>query len=225
MKLHWIEPTDAPDAFPSVETALSDPPGLLAAGGDLSPERLMAGYRRGIFPWYSIGQPILWWSPHPRCVLWPDEFKCSKSLAKTARNRGFELRIDSCFADTVANCGDRSLRSEGTWITRDMKQAYQHLHQLGYAHSVETWLDGHLVGGLYGVQLGQVFYGESMFSRERDASKFALLHLCRGALPNPVSLIDCQMSTPHLHSLGAITLPRSEFVAHLARLTEPTAAG
>jgi leucyl/phenylalanyl-tRNA---protein transferase len=218
-KLHWIDPTDAADASPSVDTAMIDPPGLLAAGGDLSPERLLAGYRRGIFPWYSTGQPVLWWSPDPRCVLWPAAFKCSKSLAKAARNRGFELRIDTCFAQTVASCGDRSLRSEGTWITRDMKQAYQRLHQQGYAHSVETWLDGQLVGGLYGVQLGRVFYGESMFSRTRDASKFALRQLCGGALPHLVELIDCQMTTPHLESLGATTLPRSEFVAHLALLT------
>ena len=222
MNLTWIAPNAPCDAFPPVETALSEPPGLLAAGGNLSPERLLVGYRRGIFPWYSPGQPILWWSPDPRCVLWPQEFKCTRSLAKTARNRGFELRTDTCFAEVMTACGDSALRAEGTWITPDMRHAYQQLYQRGHAHSVETWLDGHLVGGLYGVKLGRVFFGESMFSLERDASKFALLHLCQQTLRDAlgaITLIDCQMATPHLLSLGARNMARSEFVTQLATLT------
>lgn len=215
--LTWINETDAADAFPSVETALTEPPGLLAAGGDLSVERLLAAYRRGIFPWYSQGQPILWWCPDPRTVLFPSELRVSRSLMKTIRNRGFEARFDTDFAGVMASCGDRSLRPEGTWITRDMRRAYQQLHEQGIAHSVETWLDNELVGGLYGVQLGRVFFGESMFSRVSDASKFALKMLCDGSFATNVQLIDCQMSTPHLLGLGAREIPRGEFIALLHR--------
>lgn len=214
-QLLWLSEQDPPDAFPAVEQALLEPQGLLAAGGDLSPERLLAGYRRGIFPWYSHGQPILWWSPDPRAVLFPDELKISRSLAKRARNRGFEVRVNTAFAAVMAACGDRHLRPEGTWITRDMRLAYQQLHQQGCAHSVETWLDGQLVGGLYGVRLGRVFFGESMFSRVSDASKIALKALCSQQLGTPLMLIDCQMATPHLLSLGVREIPRREFVALL----------
>jgi leucyl/phenylalanyl-tRNA--protein transferase len=195
-----------------VELALNEPPGLLAAGGDLRPERLLAAYRRGIFPWYSRGQPILWWSPDPRTVLFPRELKVSRSLAKTIRKRGFEARFNTEFSGVMAGCGDSSLRPEGTWINNDMHQAYQRLHQLGFAHCMETWLDDELVGGLYGVQLGRVFYGESMFSRVTDASKFALKMLCDRLIDQQVVMIDCQMSTPHLLSLGAREIPRREFV-------------
>jgi leucyl/phenylalanyl-tRNA--protein transferase len=195
-----------------VELALNEPPGLLAAGGDLRPERLLAAYRRGIFPWYSRGQPILWWSPDPRTVLFPRELKVSRSLAKTIRKRGFEARFNTEFSGVMAGCGDRALRPEGTWINNDMHQAYQRLHQLGFAHCMETWLDDELVGGLYGVQLGRVFYGESMFSRVTDASKFALKMLCDRLIDQQVVMIDCQMSTPHLLSLGAREIPRREFV-------------
>jgi leucyl/phenylalanyl-tRNA---protein transferase len=215
--LVWLDERDPPDVFPPVESALSDPPGLLAAGGDLRPERLLAAYRRGIFPWYSRGQPILWWSPDPRTVLFPSEFKVSHSLAKTIRKRGFEARFDTAFTAVMKSCGDPVLRPEGTWISNDMLAAYQHLHQLGYAHSVETWLDGQLVGGVYGVQLGKVFYGESMFSRETDASKFALKMLCDHLIAQQVVMIDCQMSTPHLTSLGAREIARREFVELLRR--------
>lgn len=215
--LIWINETDPVDSFPSVELALLEPPGLLAAGGDLRVERLLAAYRRGIFPWYSQGQPILWWCPDPRTVLFPSELKVSRSLAKTIRNRGFEARFDSDFSGVMAGCGDSSLRPEGTWITRDMRRAYQQLHQQGLAHSVETWLDNELVGGLYGVRLGRVFFGESMFSRVSDASKFALKMLCDHSIANDVQLIDCQMSTPHLLGLGAREIPRREFIALLHR--------
>jgi len=208
----WLSEHDPPDAFPPAENALHEPDGLLAAGGDLKPARLLAAYRRGIFPWYSRGQPILWWSPDPRTVLFPQQMKVSRSLAKRARNSGFETRFDTDFMGVMRACGDRALRPEGTWITREMCAAYAELHRLGYAHSVETWLNGELVGGLYGVRLGKVFFGESMFSRVSDASKFALKSLCEHLIEQQVAIIDCQMATPHLLSLGACLIPRSEFL-------------
>lgn len=208
----WLSEHDPPEAFPPAENALREPDGLLAAGGDLQPARLLAAYRRGIFPWYSRGQPILWWSPDPRAVLFPQKMKISHSLAKTCRNRGFEVRFDTCFAEVMQACGDRKLRPEGTWITREMRAAYVELHRLGYAHSVETWFNGELAGGLYGVKLGGVFFGESMFSRVSDASKFALKCLCERLIEQHVAVIDCQMATSHLLSLGATSIPRSEFL-------------
>lgn len=211
----WLSESDPADSFPPLSTALREPDGLLAAGGDLKPERLLAAYRRGIFPWYSQGQPILWWSPDPRAVLFPTEFKTSRSLAKTGRNRGFEARLDTDFTSVIQACGCQTLRPEGTWLSPEMSDAYRQLHQLGYAHSVETWRDGQLVGGLYGVRLGGVFFGESMFCRERDASKFALKWLCEYLLEQKVAMIDCQMATPHLLSLGARLIPRMEFLTLL----------
>jgi leucyl/phenylalanyl-tRNA--protein transferase len=211
----WLSEHDAPDFFPPVHSALRDPDGLLAAGGDLSPNRLMAAYRRGIFPWYSRGQPILWWSPDPRAVLIPQELRITRSLRKTLRHRGFECRMDNAFDDVIRMCGDSELRPEGTWISREMRAAYIRLHSLGVAHSVETWLGDRLVGGLYGVQLGRVFFGESMFSVEADASKVALVHLCEELAQRQVGLIDCQMATPHLLSMGARLMARSEFAARL----------
>jgi len=208
----WLSEHDPPDAFPPAESALQEPDGLLAAGGDLQPARLLAAYRRGIFPWYSRGQPILWWSPDPRAVLFPQEMKVSRSLAKTARNRGFEARFNTEFAAVMNACGDRKLRPEGTWITREMRQAYLELYRLGHAHSFETCLQGELVGGLYGVRLGNVFFGESMFSRVSDASKFALKCLCERLIEQRVAMIDCQMATPHLLSLGARLISRCEFL-------------
>jgi leucyl/phenylalanyl-tRNA---protein transferase len=213
----WLGESDAPDDFPPVERALREPDGLLAAGGDLSPERLLAAYRRGIFPWYSRGQPILWWSPDPRAILIPQELKVSRSLAKTLRNADFEPRFDTSFDAVMQACGERRLRPEGTWITRDMRDAYARLHQLGYAHSVEIWRRDELVGGLYGVALGHVFYGESMFSRERDASKVALKYLCDRLIDLDFALIDCQMATSHLQSLGAKLIARVEFTQLLDR--------
>lgn len=213
--LVWISESDAPDSFPPVERALKEPDGLVAAGGDLSPERLLAAYRRGIFPWYSRGQPILWWSPDPRAVLIPAEFKVSHSLAKTLRQGKFDVRFDTCFADVIRSCGDRKLRPEGTWISPEMRAAYIHLHSLGYAHSVEVFASDEIVGGLYGVALGKVFFGESMFSRVTDASKVALKSLCDRLIERGFVLIDCQMVTPHLLSLGAKAVPRAEFTAVL----------
>jgi leucyl/phenylalanyl-tRNA---protein transferase len=215
-----LRPGDPPGAFPPIEQALDEPDGLLCAGGDLSPARLLEAYRRGIFPWYSEGQPILWWSPDPRAVLFPAEFRIARSLAKTLRNRGYETRLDGGFAQVVAGCAESGRRPEGTWISPEMQSAYQQLYRLGHAHSVETWRAGRLVGGLYGVALGRVFFGESMFSVERDASKVALARLVDESLARGVDLIDCQMTSPHLESLGARCIPRDRFRALLSSAIE-----
>jgi leucyl/phenylalanyl-tRNA--protein transferase len=212
----WLSERDAPEAFPPVERALREPDGLLAAGGDLSPARLLAAYRRGIFPWFSTGQPILWWSPDPRAVLFPAQLRITRSLAKSIRNKGFETRLDTAFAEVISACGSNELRPGGTWLSPQMRLAYQRLHVMGYAHSVETWRAGQLVGGLYGVALGQVFFGESMFSIERDASKVALARLCTELETRDFRVIDCQMATAHLLSMGAQLIPRSEFIQLLA---------
>ncbi|MFN4148659.1 MAG: leucyl/phenylalanyl-tRNA--protein transferase [Rhodocyclaceae bacterium] len=216
--IRWLT---ADDPFPPVTEALAEPNGLLAAGADLSPARLLAAYRRGIFPWFSSAEPILWWSPDPRMVLFPAELKISRSLAKTLRNADYTVKLDSAFAQVIAACATTPRPGQhGTWITDEMQAAYCHLHALGYAHSVETWRDGRLIGGLYGVALGRAFFGESMFSHARDASKIALAHLCRYLLEHNFGMIDCQMETAHLHSLGARPIPREEFVAWLAALVE-----
>jgi leucyl/phenylalanyl-tRNA--protein transferase len=212
----WLKPTDPPDAFPPVTQALRDPDGLLCAGGDLRPERLLAAYRRGIFPWYGPGQPILWWSPDPRMVLYPGEFRVSRSLRKTVRHRGYRVTWDTNFAEVVAQCADSGTRAaEGTWISREMHGAYVELHRLGYAHSVEVWDADALVGGLYGIELGHVFFGESMFSAASDASKVALHWLVERALGRATALIDCQVASDHLFSLGARLITRPQFVATL----------
>jgi leucyl/phenylalanyl-tRNA--protein transferase len=215
----WLAPDGDREWFPPLDQVLDEPEGLLAAGGDLSISRLLAAYRRGIFPWYSAGQPVLWWSPNPREVLLPAEFRCSRSLAKTLRNRGFGVTFDGDFAAVVDACAARREHSPGTWITPEMRAAYCALHAEGHAHSVEVRLDGALVGGLYGVLLGQVFFGESMFSRERDASKVALARLTERAVVAGVQLIDCQLPTPHLRSLGSKPMPRHEFSALVSRYT------
>jgi leucyl/phenylalanyl-tRNA--protein transferase len=215
----WLSPDGDREWFPPLDQVLDEPEGLLAAGGDLSVSRLLAAYRRGIFPWYSAGQPVLWWSPNPREVLIPTEFRCARSLAKTLRNRGFGVTFDGDFAAVVDACAARREHSPGTWITAEMRAAYCELHAQGHAHSVEVHLDGALVGGLYGVSLGQVFFGESMFSRERDASKVALARLAERAVVAGVQLIDCQLPTPHLRSLGSKPMPRHEFSALVSRYT------
>ncbi|OJW75890.1 leucyl/phenylalanyl-tRNA--protein transferase [Thiobacillus sp. 65-1402] len=204
--------------FPAVETALADPNGLLAMGGDLSAERLLDAYRHGIFPWFNPGEPILWWSPDPRMVLVPGEIRVTRSLAKRIRNGGFETRVDTAFAEVMRACAAPRAGASGTWISPAMVAAYTRLFDAGYAHSVETWRDGKLVGGLYGVAIGRMFYGESMFSREPDASKVALVRLAQQLRRWEFGLIDCQMETPHLASLGARTLPRAAFTARLAEL-------
>lgn len=211
----WLT-SDSP--FPPVDTALKRPNGLLAAGGDLSPKRLTAAYRNGIFPWYGAGEPILWWSPDPRMVLFPADLKVSRSLAKALRNRDYRVRFDCAFREVMEACAAPRPGQDGTWITQEMMQAYCELHRRGLAHSVETWIGGELAGGLYGVALGRVFFGESMFSRERDASKIALVHLVWQLQRRQFGLIDCQMSTPHLASLGAREMPRREFTRRVEEL-------
>ena len=243
-------------SFPPVEQALRSPNGLLAAGGDLSAARLLEAYRHGIFPWFSEGGPILWWSPDPRMVLFPEEFRVSHSLRKTLRGGRYEVRTDSAFEQVMRACaaprdganrgcdtvresdecgsirqaalpapeGSASPSQGGTWIHEEMIAAYCELHRMGYAHSVETWMDGELVGGLYGMSLGRMFYGESMFSCKTDASKIALAHLCAQLERWHFGMIDCQMNTPHLSSLGAREVPRKEFIARLQDLINYTPA-
>ena len=213
--LKWLE---RDDPFPPVDAALEEPNGLLCAGADLSPERLLAAYRRGIFPWYSGEEPILWWSPDPRMVLFCDELKISRSLAKNLRNRGFETRIDSAFAKVIKACAGPRKSETGTWISSEMQAAYVALHRAGHAHCVETWLDGRLVGGLYGVAIGRAFFGESMFSRESDASKVALVALVEELRRRDCPMIDCQQRTPLLASLGGREIPRRQFLRRLAAL-------
>jgi leucyl/phenylalanyl-tRNA---protein transferase len=204
--------------FPPVEGALRSPNGLLAAGGDLSVPRLLEAYHHGIFPWFNPGEPILWWSPDPRMVLIPGEFKVSRSLARVLRNTPYEVRTDTAFEQVMRSCAAPRDGHHGTWIHDDMIAAYCELHQLGYAHSVEVWMNDKLAGGLYGVGIGRMFYGESMFSDVSNASKIALAHLARQFERWKLPMIDCQMNTPHLASLGAREIPRSEFIARLQEL-------
>lgn len=211
----WLENRDP---FPPLPEALAEPNGLLAAGGDLSAARLIDAYRRGIFPWFSEGQPVLWWSPDPRMILVPSEFKLSRSLRKRILQGGFEIRVDASFETVMRACAAPRRGQAGTWITDEMVAAYVELHRRGFAHSVETWIDGELAGGLYGVALGRMFYGESMFTRTTDASKIALAHLARQLARWNFPLIDCQMATGHLASLGAREVPRAVFVRKVAEL-------
>ncbi len=204
--------------FPPVERALRSPNGLLAAGADLSASRLLDAYRHGIFPWFNPGEPILWWSPDPRMVLIPGEFRISRSFGKVLRNTNYEVRCDSAFEQVMRACAAPRGEHHGTWIHEDMITGYCALHEMGYAHSVETWIDGKLAGGLYGVAIGRMFYGESMFSRASNASKIALAHLARQLERWQFGMIDCQMNTSHLASLGAREIPRTEFIARLREL-------
>jgi leucyl/phenylalanyl-tRNA---protein transferase len=214
--LRWLTPDDPPNSFPPLHEALEEPAGLLAAGGDLSPARLVAAYARGIFPWFSPGQPILWWSPNPREVIFPAEFHRSRSLARTIKRGQFKVTVNQSFMDVVSCCSERPGGETGTWITPEMKAAYGELHQLGVAHSYEVWnRSGALVGGIYGVRSGPVFCGESMFSREPDSSKVALAALVDASAGAGIRLIDCQMPSSHLRSLGSRGLPRAQFVALL----------
>lgn len=208
-------------SFPPVEQALVEPNGLLAAGDDLTPERLLDAYRHGIFPWYEAGQPVLWWSPDPRMVLPVEAFRLRRSLAKVVRNGGFEIRVDTAFA-AVMQCCARVARpgQDGTWITPGIVAAYSGLHRRGHAHSIEAWREGRLVGGLYGVSIGRMFFGESMFALERDASKVALAHLVAMLRGRGFPLIDCQQETEHLASVGARPIPRAVFAERVARLVD-----
>ena len=213
-------------AFPPVHLATQE--GLLAVGGDLSVERLLLAYKSGIFPWYSDDDPILWWSPDPRLVLYPQEFKISKSLKKIIRQQIFQITLDTAFEQVIHACAQtpRDDRGTGTWITAEMKSAYCTLHQHGYTHSIEAWHNHQLVGGLYGVALGQAFFGESMFSTMSNASKVCLAHLVGYLQARHFAFIDCQVATAHLSSLGARTIPRKEFIAQLQKATQhPSAIG
>lgn len=218
--LYLLDPRNPEAPFPDVEQAEKEPNGLLAVGGDLSPSRLLEAYRKGIFPWYSEGQPILWWSPDPRTVLFPDQLRISRSLRKTLRKQLFSVSMDMCFDKVIHACSTPRQHEEGTWITPEMMAAYQQLHDLGYAHSVEAWQGAKLVGGLYGIALGKVFFGESMFSRATDASKVALAFLVDHLLERDYRMIDCQIYSEHLISLGAEEIPRQQFTSYLDSFCE-----
>ena len=207
-------------SFPPLARALREPDGLLAAGGDLRPERILAAYRHGCYPWYQQGQPILWWSPDPRFVLFPDELHISRSLGKVLRRQIFEVSYDKAFDRVINACAGPRSYADGTWITDAMRQAYQQLHRLGHAHSVEVWQAGELIGGLYGLCIGQVFFGESMFSHVDNASKTAFAHLVPDLKRWGIRLIDCQMQTRHLASFGARAIDRQAFAELLAQLVE-----
>lgn len=221
----WLSENDSPTGFPPASRALTEPNGLLAAGGDLTPTRLIAAYEQGIFPWYSQGQPVLWWSPNPRAVLFPEDFHISRSLRKRIRTSGFTTRLDYNFRAVIEACaaprGQGPKANDGTWLTPEMIDAYCHMHALGYAHSIETWHGERLAGGLYGMHLGRVFFGESMFSREPDASKIALARLVGEARNRGIVMIDCQVSSPHLQSLGSRSIPRDEFLALVGAQSRP----
>lgn len=220
-QLAWIRADDPPDSFPDPRTALREPDGLLAAGGDLSPARLLYAYRHGIFPWYNADQPILWWCPDPRTALFPEEIRISRSLRKTLRQHRYEVSLDRAFGEVMQACaGMRHNQPDaGTWITPDMQLAYAGLYQLGYAHSVEIRMNGQLAGGLYGIAIGRVFFGESMFSWHDNASKIALVWLARQLAAWGFAMIDCQVASAHLQTLGSVSIPRIQFLDLLEQHT------
>ncbi len=212
-QLHWLLPGST--EFPPTELAFQEPNGLLAAGGDLSPAQLIAAYQRGIFPWFDDSQPILWWSPDPRLVLFPNELHISKSMAKLLRRKTFSVSTDKAFLRVLHACAEARPGQDGTWITQDIINAYTQLHDLGYAHSVEVWQDDQLVGGLYGIAMGRIFFGESMFSRRSNASKVGFIHLVTALQRLDFALIDCQVHTGHLASMGAREIDRQTFENYL----------
>lgn len=213
MPIPFLAPDDELTPFPDVSSALTEPDGLLMAGGNLAPRRLVAAYRAGVFPWYEAGEPILWWSPDPRCVIWPDDLRVTRSLAKTIRSGRYEVTENLAYREVMKQCGAPRPGSSGTWITDEMIEAYCTLNRYGLARSLEVWMGHRLVGGLYGIALGRIFVGESMFSHERDASKVALAHL---AGSGRYRLVDCQLETPHLASMGATTISRAHYIRLLA---------
>lgn len=218
-RITWLSDYDL--TFPDIEEALDEPNGLLAAGGDLSPDRLLAAYRRGIFPWFEDNQPILWWSPDPRCVIDPADYKPSRSLTRRLKRHEFAVSVDTAFAAVIEQCRIRPAgQGNGTWITSEMRDAYIELHELGYAHSIECYRDDELVGGLYGVSIGRLFFGESMFHRETDASKVAFTGLMALMAAEGCPLVDCQIPNSHLLSLGATRIPRRVFKDLLARFID-----
>ena len=214
----FLNPGDPPESFPDLTRGTTGPDGLIAVGGDLTPSRLLAAYGRGIFPWYEEGQPVLWWSPDPRAVLLPEKLHISRTLRRTLLGNRFQVSMDLAFGSVMAACAD-TRAATGTWITPEMRRAYLDLHSLGYAHSIEIWRGSDLAGGLYGIALGDVFFGESMFSRAADASKVALVKLARVADDQGITLIDCQVATRHLTTLGSHLMPRDEFLRQIQTLS------
>jgi leucyl/phenylalanyl-tRNA--protein transferase len=219
-ELAWLPPDASPDELPPVDEALRKPNGLLAAGGNLSVPFLLGAYRRGVFPWYERGQPILWWSPDPRAILWPADLRISRSLAKTLRRSTYQITCDTAFAKVIEACAQPRSYTSGTWITEEMRSAYCDLHAAGWAHSFEAWLAGELVGGLYGIAIGRVFFGESMFARARDASKAAFVRAVEFLGATGIELVDCQQATAHLERFGATSISRAEFGVLLARFCD-----
>ncbi|MFO7285548.1 MAG: leucyl/phenylalanyl-tRNA--protein transferase [Gammaproteobacteria bacterium] len=216
--IRWLSANADVDAFPPPHLALDEPNGLLAAGGDLRPERLLSAYRRGIFPWYERGQPILWWCPNPRAVLFPSELRVSRSLRRVVRREIFRITADTAFERVIRACAEPRRYGPGTWLTDEMVTAYCALHELGWAHSFEAWHEGELAGGLYGVAIGRVFFGESMFTRVTDASKAAFVTAVSYLRARNFELIDCQIASAHLASLGAVDVPRTRFLKLLKQL-------
>jgi len=216
-RLPWLAEDSPPEALPPADAASTQPNGLLAVGGSLEPDWLLHAYTHGAFPWYNPGEPILWWSPDPRAILKPRDLKISRSLRRSIRNRGYRVAADTDFASVIYSCAQPRDGVAGTWITRQMKSAYCRLHSMGYAHCFEAWQDDELVGGLYGVAIGRVFFGESMFARATDASKVAFAAAVRYLAQRDFRLIDCQVESPHMTSLGATLIRRTEFVALLDR--------
>jgi leucyl/phenylalanyl-tRNA--protein transferase len=217
LRLPWLDPAQPEQPFPPVATALREPNGLLALGGDLSPTRLLNAYRSGVFPWYSAGEPILWWSPDPRCVFRPDSIHVSGSLRKTLKRKDYSVTLDTAFEAVINACSEPREHQGGTWLTPEMMAAYTRLHHDGWAHSVEVWRDGQLIGGIYGVAFGHAFFGESMFSRAANGSKIALVWLARQLTAWNFTLLDGQVGSSHLYALGATDLPREAFIAELRR--------
>lgn len=217
IRLHWLDPRNPHQPFPPVHLAMRDPNGLLAIGGDLSLPRLMRAYSQGIFPWFNPDEPILWWCPDPRAALEPSQMHASHSLRKRIRRQDYAVTLDAAFEDVLDACATARAKSRGTWLGNDMKEAYRQLHRHGHCHSVEIWQDGRLAGGLYGVAMGRVFFGESMFTRATDASKLAFYHLCRQLQAWRFELIDCQISSAHLATLGAQEIRRDEFLARMRK--------
>ena len=217
----WLVEDDPVDAFPPVSQALREPDGLLAAGGDLSTARLLYAYRHGIFPWYDDGQPILWWSPDPRCVFLPGQYRTSRRFLREQRRSVFEIRVNSAFPAVIRACAGPRRAEQGTWITTEMIDAYEQLHRDGWAHSIEVWNGEQLIGGLYGIAIGKAFFGESMFSKVAGASKYALLYLSGCMQNGMLQLIDCQVVSGHLSRLGASTVRRDEFVERVQAAAIP----
>jgi leucyl/phenylalanyl-tRNA--protein transferase len=220
-KLYWVRDNLIASDFPPISAALKDPDGLLAIGGDLSSERLLHAYRLGIFPWSNEGQPIMWWSPDPRWILEPAALNISRSLRKTLNRKIFHISCDRDFPKVIAMCAAPRRGTDATWITEDIQRSFIQLHKLGYAHSVECWSDGRLAGGLYGVAIGRIFFGESMFSHKPDASKAALVCLARQLQEWDFQLIDCQIHSKHLESMGAVPIPRNRFAGILDQYCAP----